>query len=430
MPTARTFKRLVPILAADAPQATVPTEIELLRTGEWNTPWHGHFEVTPEDLIEYKQHFDDGLRKGVPIDLEHNSVGGAVGWIEALDIRDTVEPEFEGQQSLWASQVDWTPTGIQKIKDREYRFFSPEFADEDYEDPEHAGQFYDNVLIGGGLTNRPLFKNLTPVAASDGTGKDKKSLTPNHNQNILYLSEDFKLDLQELLAKDTADLTAEEKAFIVENKADLTDEQVTALTEAGVLEAEGSNDDNDNAGDGGSNDDDDDNEGAGDGAGDETPEAKAAREAAEKAGFKVISASQLKKLEQDAAAGKSANERLERREVEEKISGMCFNEKTGGKLPVAAKDQVTNFYLSLSPNQRKAFDGIVEKMPSLKMFGEAGDAGGSDIGSVREEVKTAAEALIKKAKEDNKVLTYGAAVKQVLASDKALAERYNSGEEQ
>lgn len=419
------FRKLVPILAADKQgNAQLPTEIELLQTGDWNTPYHGHFEITKEDLDEYKAHAEDSTRKGLPIDLEHNSIGGAVGWLgeSGFDVRENEQ----GGHSLWGSTT-WTPKGAQLITDREYRFFSPEFADEDYEDPERAGQFMDNVLIGGGLTNRPLFKNLTAVAANDGTKKSVKGLTGNSGQNIIYLSEEHdNMNLQDILAKNTEDLTAEEKAFIVEHKDELTAEQNTSLTEAGVLEAENDDNQDDADNDDSNNDDDNSDDNADDNAddsdnddaADNTPEAKAAREKGV-----TIKAGELAQLRRDAKAGRQAADTLSRKASEEHVASMLFNERTGGKLPVTARDDTVDFYHSLGSQQRQAFDKIIEKMPDLKLFSQFGDGGKSNIGTAAAEVKEKTEALI--GDEKNKGLTYGGAVRKVLASDSDLKQRYN-----
>ncbi len=409
------FKRLIAIQAAE--DGSAPAEIELLQTGEWNTPWHGHFVITKENLEEYKNNAEAGVRKGLPIDLEHNSSGGAVGWLGEDGF--TIKSNAAGGFSLWGS-VTWTPKGQQLVKDREYRFFSPEFADEDYEDPEHAGVFLDNVLIGGGLTNRPLFKNLTAVAASDGTGKAQKSLTADNTSNIIYLSEDANtMDLQALLAKKSDELTAEEKAFVVEHKDELTDEQVTELTTAGVLEDDAddsADDDADDAADDAAGDADDDQP--------ETPEAKEARAAAEKAGLRVVSAADYKKLEDKAAKGEQAHEALARKASEEHVASLLFNDKTNtGKLPIAAKDNLVEFYHGLNDKQKKAFDKITEQMPDMKLFSQVGDGGQSQIGTAAGEVNAAAGELMEKDKTGK--LTLGAAIRNVLASDKALATRYN-----
>lgn len=425
----KTFRNLIPIQAAE--NGEPPAELELLQTGEWNTPWHGRFTISADDLNEYMEHAREGVRKAFPIDLEHNTIGGAVGWLgEGKGFDFEVRDNDSGGQSLWAS-VEWTKKGKQLIADREYRFFSPEFQPEDYEDPEHAGEYMDNVLFGGGLTNRPLFKGLTPVAASDSTQNGGKRLTGGHGADILYLSEELQnMDLQALLAKKTDELTAEEKAFIVEHKSELTEDQTKSLTEAGVLE------------DAKEDEDEDGNE-------DETAEQKAEREKQEQAdadakakadqeeadaeaakeakekGNVSISASELEQLKADAKAGRQASDTLGKKASEEHVSGKLFNEKEGLKMPVTAKDSVTDFYHTLNSTQRKQFNEIVDKLPTLKMFDTKGSTGGIAEGSAAETVMKQAHEKVAEAKKAGEELTLGQAKTRVLNSDKDLKARYD-----
>lgn len=415
-------------------QVVAPGEIEMLQTGEWDTPWHGKFVINHDTLVGMVQHFNDGTRKGVPIDLEHNSYSndGAAGWIEGLEIRPTENPAFAGQESLWG-EVKWTPAGEEKIANRQFRFFSPEFADEDYQDPE-TGEYLDNVLIGGGLTNRPLFKNLTAVRASDNnSGSEKKSLTASEVGNTIYLTRgNDNMNLKDLLAKKPEDLTDDEKAFVVEHKDELDDDQVTSLTEAGVLESEAKDEPDEPDEPDNPDEPDEPDEPANPAEPDNPSEPK---EANEKKGKMVkLSANELKKLQDDAAAGRQASEQLALKASEEHIESLCFSDARGrdsGKLPIAAKKEATEFYHGLNGKQRKAFDAIVEKLPSLKLFSQLGDGGKPATGKAIEEVEKKANEIVEAAEKAKKPkITFGTAVKQVLASDKALAARYNEEKEE
>lgn len=416
-----------------------PKEIELLRTGSWDTPYHGRFDITEQNLRNYAAHAKDpNIRRALPVDREHDTIGGAAGWLgedEHYQPKDLdVRANDAGGFSLWAS-ANWTPQGAQDIRDRVYRFFSPEFADRDYEDPEQAGVYYDDVLIGGGLTNRPLFKHLTAVAASDGTGAD--GLTESHKQNIIYLSseEQNSMNLKDLLAKKHEDLSAEEKAFIVEHKGELNDDQLKAMQDAGVVEKDG--DGNETAeqkaerekqeadakaqadADAQAKADADAAAAAGNGDGNGDGSGTQARD-----GVVTIKANELKKLQDDAAAGRQAHDTLAHKEVVEHVGSLLFNEKTGGKLPIQAKDTAVKFYESLNTDQRKQFNDLLEKMPNLKMFGEVGDGGtGSttDPSSATAQVMEKSKALMASDEGRKTGLTLASAQSRVLA-DKANAE--------
>ena len=59
------LSRLIPVEAKKASDgvSVIPEEIEILQTGDWNTPNHGKFTVTAGDLDEYVQNFKSGGRE-------------------------------------------------------------------------------------------------------------------------------------------------------------------------------------------------------------------------------------------------------------------------------------------------------------------------------------------------------------------------------
>jgi|WetSurMetagenome_2_1015567.scaffolds.fasta_scaffold10568_4 phage I-like protein/cation transport regulator ChaB len=141
--------------------------IEIMRTGQWDHPRYGTFQITQDDLQDFVKHFDERVR-GIDIsfDLEHGETvhaGASVGWVKKLSVENN---------SLMAT-VEWTELGTQKIKDGEYRYFSPEFTFS-YKNAE-TGVVYTNVLLGGSLTNRPFIKEMQPVLLSEEVYKETLS---------------------------------------------------------------------------------------------------------------------------------------------------------------------------------------------------------------------------------------------------------------
>jgi phage I-like protein len=130
---------------------------------------YGEINISKQDLLEYKRNFDEGVRGGeLPVDYYHESLKMAAGWIKKLDIRN------DGNE-LWAL-VEFTPRASTMLADKELRFFSPDYAEKHIT---KAGQVIKNVLLGGGLTNRP-FLDLSPITLSE-------HLT-------VELNEDFKME--------------------------------------------------------------------------------------------------------------------------------------------------------------------------------------------------------------------------------------------
>lgn len=205
-----------------AANGTAPAEFELLKVGMWRTPWHGDIMIMPDDLTEYVDNYKAGLavagagKLKLPINYGHESWEKAAGWFV---------PEVRGE-TLWATEVEWTPAGEQAIKDGEWKCISAEFCPKGrggWIDPLDQEHIVENVLEGAALTNIPLFRNLEPVMASATFGRD----TIKPNVFLITASEQKEPNmptLQEVLAKENDALTDDERAILVENKDTLSAE--------------------------------------------------------------------------------------------------------------------------------------------------------------------------------------------------------------
>jgi len=139
--------------------------IMLFPEGTFQHPQYGKLNFTRAKLSEIKANFDNRVRHiDIALDVDHKGGGEdsrATGWIEALELRDPIG--MSDGAGLWGC-IKWTPYGQRLLQDQEYRYFSPEFGP--WTDPE-TGAEYDNVLIGGGLTNRPFLKVMPAVKLSE-----------------------------------------------------------------------------------------------------------------------------------------------------------------------------------------------------------------------------------------------------------------------
>ncbi|MFC8008946.1 phage protease [Streptomyces cinereoruber] len=210
-------------------KGNLPSEIELLHTGSWNAPWHGEWETTPGDLNDYVRNFEAGIGlvqgdKRAHINFDHMP-GKAAGWITTLKTSD------DGTRLI--GEVEWTDSGRESLTSGEYCYISPEFNPRAYpwEDPEEEYHFVPNVLTAAALTNTPLHKKLKPVMASANKPKVVAGSSGKSNK------EGDVMTLAEILAKKAEDRSEEEKSFLIEHQAELTDDQRTAL------EGEGAGDD-------------------------------------------------------------------------------------------------------------------------------------------------------------------------------------------
>lgn len=140
------------------PSAVASPVVQILRVGKFDHPIYGEFEITKQTLAEMKKNFDAKIRGvDVAFDYFHKSDEEASGWPTELYLS-------EDGNELWA-KVEWTNKAQQKLHEREIRYFSPDFAFK-WQDPE-TGVTYNNVLFGGGLTNRPFVKDMAAIVAAE-----------------------------------------------------------------------------------------------------------------------------------------------------------------------------------------------------------------------------------------------------------------------
>jgi len=170
--------------------------IQMARTGEWNHPQYGKLKITEQTLQSFVDNFYNKVRGvDLAVDPAHRPEDGAAGWIKEL---------YKKGNELWA-EVEWTPFGVQLLKDGIYRYFSIDFAP-NYQDPE-TGKKFGPTLLGGGLTNRPFIKGMAPVLLSEEGGEENMpSIQLSDDiREMLGLGEDFTVDqLEEAIRRANA----------------------------------------------------------------------------------------------------------------------------------------------------------------------------------------------------------------------------------
>src|SRR5690348_13992341 len=164
--------------------AARPTSwVHALPGGKYKHPMYGDLIFDDGRVQNFATSVTQKYRKIDPdIDYDHKqdpAMGNkAAGWVKAAEVRPkgTTHADFsdggaEGltfNNDLWVL-VEWTPAGAEAIKNGEWRYFSSELADE-WEDP--AGNKFQDVFFGGGITNRPYMKDLLPLNLSELSFKE------------------------------------------------------------------------------------------------------------------------------------------------------------------------------------------------------------------------------------------------------------------
>lgn len=139
--------------------AEPPESINIFpKPGTYKHPVWGDVEVTEEGNQEFVDNFANQVyQEHIAIDAEHEpKLSGAVGYMKELSLNEDGSVE---------ATIDWTERGKQLIEQDGYKYISPEWF-EHWQDPATEDKF-DNVIVGGALTNSPFFKDLRSLVASD-----------------------------------------------------------------------------------------------------------------------------------------------------------------------------------------------------------------------------------------------------------------------
>jgi phage I-like protein len=137
--------------------------VHALPVGEYEHPLYGKLSFTADRIERFAASVKNKIRGIDPdIDYDHKMDPAkgkvAAGWVKDADTRS---------DGLWLL-VEWTKDAAKAINDRLYRYFSAEFLDT-WEDAQ--GKKHEDVLLGGGITNRPFMKDLVPINLSELVGE-------------------------------------------------------------------------------------------------------------------------------------------------------------------------------------------------------------------------------------------------------------------
>ena len=355
------------------------TEIEVLAEGEWKHPQYGMIRITEEDIDKFIKSFDDKVRKvDIAVDQEHMPEKGAAGWYKRL------RKVFEDGKAKLKATIEWTKLGSQLIKDGVFKYFSPEF-DFAYEDLE-THETYENVLLGGALTNRPYFKSLAPVAFSEDLYAGFTSEFDEKGGEKKMTKEELKAKLAEdsnfTLAEDATD---EDKKLFDEVKAEIAKEAEDAKKAA-----------------------------------EDEAKKKAELEAKKKKNKKLsenyISATEhTKQMNELKSQLGVVEKKLRFKEVTAEVDGLVFSESNlKGVLLPKNKAKAVELLMAATPTVAKLFRELMADLPAVskKLFEEEG-SGDADEKAGAEKIQAEAIKLMEK----GKVQTYGEAVK-ILSSQK------------
>lgn len=152
------------------------TWIQAMPYGKYQHPTYGEINLNAERGAKFVANFHSNVRgQELDIDYDHKEKDGrAAGWVRDAEAR---------ADGVWLN-VEWTPPALQAIKNKEYKYFSPEFDDQ-WAHPV-TKVVHEDVIFGGALTNRPFLKGIIPINLSEvfadvsksNEGGSEMALTP------------------------------------------------------------------------------------------------------------------------------------------------------------------------------------------------------------------------------------------------------------
>lgn len=139
-------------------ESSMTTTFQAMPIGEYEHPVYGKVDITPEKVANIVKNVNDKVRgTDLDIDYDHKAkTTEAAGWIRRAS------QAADGSLNL---TVEWTKTAYQKLKEKAFRYFSPEFTDE-WTHPK-TKVVHKDVLFGGAITNRPFLKDILPLNMSE-----------------------------------------------------------------------------------------------------------------------------------------------------------------------------------------------------------------------------------------------------------------------
>ena len=222
------------VILADASTGQLPTEMMLLRSGNFFTQKYGEVELTASDLKEMKSNFEAGIgmagdgSTGIPVDFAHQSHLNAGAWIKGMDVRAAVDDTTQAE--LWATNLEFSTSGKNAILGKEYKMLSSDFYPRAFgmwADAE-SGVTAQNVMVGAAFTNRPLFSGNQPVTASEISeevgGVTKTVIHINASQK------ETSMNIDEVRVKAADDLTGLEQRFLQASADKLSDAEKTKFS--------------------------------------------------------------------------------------------------------------------------------------------------------------------------------------------------------
>lgn len=342
-------------------QAGDEVKIQIMRTGERDHPAYWKVKVTKDTLKDVLTNFENRERwVELAVDENHEPNHRAFAWFKKVYLE-------------WKDALFWvvklTQQGAEALTKGAYKYFSPEivFSKKD----EESWKIIKNLLLWGAFTNRPFFKNMQPVFASEAADTE-----PNQKNSSAFLfhGNNSMKTLIQLLAKfsDTNVISKDEQETIKQLFSELEASEQEQFKEhvdealaftATEDDASADGEEGDDAGDADAEE--------GDDAAAEIPEEIASVQANENWLY-TFSEEQMNMMKWIISKASATVAQARKDKITARVKSLAFNEWTKKWIVLPKNvESVANFALSLSEKQSDQFFNILTSLKSVA-FGEVG----------------------------------------------------------
>lgn len=151
-------------------------DIQIMRVWKWDHPAYWEVKVTSKTISDVISNFNSRQRWiDLAVDENHEPNHKALWWFKDLYTK--------GKNNLFA-KIELTKRGAELINEGAYKYFSPELIFSKID--EESWKSIKNLLIGWAFTNRPFFKSMKSLMASEVCEESRDDKWNDHNAILFF----------------------------------------------------------------------------------------------------------------------------------------------------------------------------------------------------------------------------------------------------
>jgi hypothetical protein len=327
-------------------------KIQIMRTGERNHPSYWKVTVTKDTIKDVIKNFKNRER-WIDIAVDENHEWNHRSLARFKDV-------YQEWKDAAYALLKLTKKGAELLTEWAYKYFSPEIVFQKKD--EETWKIQKNLLLWGAFTNRPFFKNMQPLFATEAAESESSQF---QSSSVFLFNNHWPMKtLIQLLAKftDTQAISKDEQETIKNLFSELDSSEQEQfkqhVDEALAFAYEESDEDK------GEDKAAEDEEDKGEDAADDTAELPVVK--ANEQGLYTFSEEEMTVFKNIISKSTKVVAEARKAKVSDKVNSLAFSEKTkkGFILPNSV-DEVVKFALSLNEAQSDKFFDILWKFKVL-----------------------------------------------------------------